>query len=180
MPVGGSKLSNLENLQRSFSSRIPAAQHLSYWERLKFLQLSSQQRRLERYRIIYIWKILEGKSPNCGISPADSSERIGRMCSIPAVSKKAPARIQTLRENSFQVHAPKLFNSLPKSLRNKTKCSIDEFKADLDNILEAVPDEPKVSGNYTPGACDVFSAQASNSIIDQIRRTKFGGSSPPF
>ena len=88
--------------------------------------------------------------------------------------------MKIIQPGDFQVHAPKLFNSLPKSLRNKTKCSIDEFKADLDNILEAVPDEPKVSGNYTPGACDVFSAQASNSIIDQIRRTKFGGSSPPF
>ena len=181
MPVSGSKLSNLENLQRSFSSRIPAAQHLNYWERLKFLQLSSQQRRLERYRIIYVWKILERKSPNCGISPGESSERMGRRCTIPAISKKASGWIQTLRENSFQVHSPKLFNSLPKAVRNKSKCSIDEFKADLDKILEAVPDEPKVSGgNYTPGACDAYSTQASKSIIDQIRRTNLGGSVPLF
>ena len=173
MPVSGSKLSNLENLQRSFTSRIPAAQHLNYWERLKFFKLSSQQRRLERYRIIYLWKILEGRTPNCGICKVESSERIGRKCTIPAINKQASGRIQTLRENSFQVHAPKLFNSLPKTLRNKSKCSIDEFKADLDKFLETVPDEPKVNGgSYTPGACDAYSAQASNSIIDQIRRIK--------
>ena len=173
MPVSGSKLSNLENLQRSFTSRIPAAQHLNYWERLKFFKLSSQQRRLERYRIIYLWKILEGRTPNCGICKVESSERIGRKCTIPAINKQASGRIQTLRENSFQVHARKLFNSLPKTLRNKSKCSIDEFKADLDKFLESVPDEPKVNGgSYTPGACDAFSAQASNSIIDQIRRIK--------
>ena len=48
-------------------------------------------------------------------------------------------------------------------------------------ILESVPDDPKVTGGiYTPGACDAYSAQASNSVIDQIRRIKFGGTSPPF
>ena len=103
------------------------------------------------------------------------------MCTMPAINKKASGRIQTLGENSFHVHSPKLFNSLPKSVRNRSKCSIDEIKADLDKFLESVPDEPKVNGgNYTPGACDAYSAKASNSVIDQIRRIKFGGTIPPF
>ena len=82
-------------------------------------------------------------------------------------------KIQTLRENSFQVHAPKLFNSLPKQVRNKSKCSVDDFKAVLDDFLASVPDEPNVSGTeYTPGACDLYSARPSNSVIDQIRKMK--------
>ena len=31
------------------------------------MNMLSMQRRLERYRIIYIWKILENQAPNCGI-----------------------------------------------------------------------------------------------------------------
>ena len=67
MPVSGGKLSDLENLQRNYTSRIPSVRHLDYWARLKELQLLSQHRRLERYRIIYVWKVLEAKVPNCGI-----------------------------------------------------------------------------------------------------------------
>ena len=171
MPVNGAKLSDIENLQRSFTNRIPSVRHLGYWDRLKVLQLKSQQRRLERYRVIYLWKILEGKAPNCGIALAENNERLGRICQLPAVNRKASAKVKTLRENSFQVHAPKLFNSLPRKLRNRTKCSIEDFKAELDHFLETVPDEPKVScGQYTPGACDLFTAQPSNSVIDQIRK----------
>ena len=92
------------------------------------------------------------------------------------MNRKASEKVKTLRENSFQVHAPKLFNSLPRKLRNRTKCSIEDFKAELDHFLETVPDEPKVSGGqYTPGACDLFSAQPSNSVIDQIRKMTNGG-----
>ena len=29
--------------------------------------MNSQERRMERYRIIYVWKILEGFAPNCGV-----------------------------------------------------------------------------------------------------------------
>ena len=125
------------------------------------------------YRIIYIWKILEKKVPNCGVELKEPNERLGRLCALPALNKKAPEKVKTLRENSFQVQAPKLFNSLPKKLREKTNCSVEEFKEDLDKFLEKIPDEPKVSGGkYIPGACDIFSGQASNSVIDQIRKMK--------
>ena len=93
MPTDGSKLSEIENLQRNFSSKIPSVRHLDYWSRLHHLQLLSQQRRLERYRIIYVWKILEGLVPNCGVE-TNYHERLGRMCQIPELKKKAPASIK--------------------------------------------------------------------------------------
>jgi hypothetical protein len=66
--------------------------------------------------------------------------------------------------------------SFPREIRNISECSADKFKEALDQFNEGVPDEPKVSGaDFTPGACDLFSAQPSNSIIDQIRRMKNGG-----
>ena len=97
---------------------------------------------MERYRIIYTWKILEQKAPNCGIE-SKIHERLGRLCDIPKIKPNSKKSVQTLRENSFQINGPKLFNCLPKNLRNKRRCSIDEFKAALDLFLENIPDEPQ-------------------------------------
>ena len=86
------------------------------------------------------------------------------------MNKNVSEKIKTIRENSFQYHTPKLFSSLPKAIRNISKCSVEEFKAELDQFLDRVPDELDINGgSYIPGACDAFSAQPSNSIIDQIR-----------
>ena len=51
---------------------------------------------------------------------------------------------------------------------------MDQFKAELDMILEKIPDEPNVTGsNYTPSACDLYTGKPSNSIVDQIRSANF-------
>ena len=59
------EIEKLEGIARSFTCRISEAMHLDYWERLSHLGLMSQQRRRERYQIIYVWKILEGLSNSC-------------------------------------------------------------------------------------------------------------------
>ena len=110
--------------------------------------------------------------PNCGIE-YEMKDRLGRMCALPKLNKTS-MKISSLRENSFQVHGPKLFNCLPAKLRNIEKCTVDEFKPQLDLILAQVPDEPKVTGSeYTPTACDLYTGNPSNSIIDQIRNINF-------
>ena len=100
-----------------------------YWQRLKMLKMYSQQRRMERYRVLYVWKILQGISPNCGLEMT-YNERRGREVKIPPIKSKGT--VQSLRESSFQVMGPRLFNSLPKSLRNLQKGSIEDFKIMLD------------------------------------------------
>ena len=125
---------------------------------------------MERYRIIYTWKILEGKSPNCGLT-SKSHERLGRICDIPQIKTNSKMAVQTIRENSFQVNGPKLFNCLPKKIRNKRGCSIEEFKTQLDLFLENIPDEPKSDG-YTPSALNQITARPSNSILEQCLREK--------
>ena len=67
MPSKLSELQQIEDLQRWFTRKIPEVRNLNYWQRLQFLKMYSQQRRMERYRIIYTWKILEGLVPNCGL-----------------------------------------------------------------------------------------------------------------
>ena len=125
----------------------------------------SQQRRLERYRIIYTWKILEGLVPNCGLEVLHNGRR-GREIKIPPLKGKSSVR--TLREQSFQANGPKLFNSIPKKVRDLTKVSVGDFKEQLDKFLEKIPDQPNVDG-LTPTACDLYSAAPSNSIVDQAR-----------
>ena len=144
--------------------------NLNYWERLKLLKLNSQERRMERYRIIYTWKTIEGLVPNCGIK-VHTNERRGRFCEIPPINGRATQRLKTIREKSFNINGPKLFNALPSSIRNTSKCSIEEFKLKLDQWLSNIPDQPKTLTLF-PEALDQFTAMASNSIVDQTRRIK--------
>ena len=111
---------------------------------------------------------MEGLVPNCGVK-SHTSERIGRMCEIPPLNKKSTMRMQTLREKSFNINGPMLFNSLPKKIRNLSKCSIEDFKTQLDMYLDKIPDQPKVT-NLVPVACNQVTAKPSNSLIDQVRR----------
>ena len=158
----------IEKLQKDFFKKIPEMRDLDYWEQLKHMKMLSLQRRLERYRIIYIWKILEGLVPNCGVQVSPELGRSGRKCLIPSLNTKSKQSVQTIKEQTFQVNGPQLFNTLPSSVGNTTKCSVNEFKMKLDKFLEGIPDEPSVSG-LTPGAC-TLEARASNSLVDQVRR----------
>ena len=72
-----------------------------------------------------------------------------------------------MRESSFQINGPQLFNKLPKSLRDLTKCGPDEFKKKLDHFLSFIPDEPKCKA-LTPAAMNPLSATSSNSLLHQM------------
>ena len=164
-----SEMQKTEKLQQIFTKKIPEVSQLNYWERMKVLKLYSQERRMERYRILYAWKILEGFSPNCGLE-VQHSDRRGRELKVPVLKSKG--KFQTLREKSFQVHGAKLFNSLPKSIRNLTKLSVDGFKQKLDVYLQSIPDEPILPG-YTPSACNQHTGSPSNSLIDLKKPDRF-------
>ena len=113
----------------------------------------SLERRRERYIIIYIWRIIKGQVPN--VSHSDHAgikyvwhPRRGRNCTVPVVNLRGSRHFQTIRYASFGVRGPRLFNTLPKSIKNITGCSVDTFKHSLDKYLSTVPDEPQIRG-YT-------------------------------
>jgi hypothetical protein len=168
-PQEGPNLEKVENLLRDFTRKIPGLQGLTYWERLDALKMNSEQRRLERYQIIYVWKIMEGLTPNCGVNCSPAEERLGRICNIPPL--KGLASVQTLRRQSFQVSGPRLFNSMPKSIRNLKNCDLSVFKEKLDLFLVKVPDEPKTR-SLTPGATNTLTGKQTNSIIYQVARRR--------
>ena len=79
-PMKKGEIQSIEMVQRSFIRKV---QHMNYWAQLKHLGLYSQERRRERYRIIYIWRILEGHSPNVnGCIKPKWIPRRGRVCEL--------------------------------------------------------------------------------------------------
>ena len=164
-----SALRCIENLQRRFTRRISGLAELNYWQRLKFLRVYSQERRLERYKIIYTWKALEHKIPSCGIS-GQISDRRGRTAKIKPLNNSSSSKIKSIRDGSFTVCGPRIFNSLPMHIRNLTECSIDTFKHHLDEFLAHIPDEPQCD-YLKPRSINQQTGRFSNSIVDHLNNT---------
>ena len=143
---------------------------LDYWSRLAKLRLYSLERRAERYKIIYTWKIIEGLAPNLSTNKIQTklSDRRGRLCILPKPAKQhiCSAKINTIRENSFCVQGPKLFNALPREIRNITEVQVDTFKHHLDKLLTTIPDQPGIPG-YAG-----YRAAATNSLLQQIEHRR--------
>ena len=155
----------LEAVQRTFTSKIAEVKHLNYWQRLEALKLFSLQRRRERYIIIYVWKIIRGLVPNFsdhqngGILVTETSRR-GKLCRIVPLNNRSLVRVQSLREHSFAVMGPRLFNCLPAELREGGETSLRSFKTKLDRFLLTVKDQPPLPHYYQ--------AAPDNSLVQQI------------
>ena len=70
-----------------------------------------------------------------------------------------PTSVRKAREGSLQVKGAKLFNSIPKELRDMSGTAL-QFKAGLDKWLSTIPDQPTCSGRQR-GA-------QTNSLLDQV------------
>ena len=158
-------IQKVELIQRNFVRKIKVNCHLTYWESLKYFKLYSLERRRERYRIIYTWKIIELLVPN--ISSIDHRKinvqytcRFGRKCLIPALS--GTSRFSSLYEHSMAVHGPRLFNVMPQHIRDLSGCSVDTFKFQLDKYLRTISDQPVIPG-YISGNTQLH---GSNSLVD--------------
>ena len=168
-PIKPGLIRKIEQIQQAFTRKIKLGHRLDYWERLKSLRMYSQERRRERYRIIYTWKILEGQVPPISVREDGGikklcSPRNGITCGIPPLPKSP--QISKLREASLNHHGARLFNVLPKQIRNLTNCSVNQFKNSLDTVLNNIPDLPLVRG-YTAAR-----STESNSIVHQITFTR--------
>ena len=91
--------------------------------------------------------------------------RHGTQCVIQYPTNRNPA--QSLQENAITVYGPRLYNSLPKYLRDTQSVKTEKFKFELDKFLDTIPDQPKMP-NY-------FTASGSNSILDQLTHLRAQG-----
>ena len=92
-------------------------------------------------------------------APPSSHARTQRMVES-AVSSSVPCAIQTIRSSTLPVKGPRLFNILPKKLRNMSGWNTERFKCELDRYLATVPDEPLLPG------LTQYRRYDSNSVID--------------
>ena len=162
-PQEGGQLEKIERLFKNFTSKIPGLKNLSYWERLKEIKLNSMQRRFERYKIIYMWKIRQCLVPNCGVNFTETEDK-----GVQAMVRNLKPFARKLRADSFQESGAILFNCIPKHLRNLKKIGLDEFKEKLDAFLTKIPDHPKIDG-LIPVPLDPTTVRHSNSLSHQVQ-----------
>ena len=149
-------IQKVESTQRSFTQYIKGCKGLTYWERLKVLDILSLQRRRERYIIIHIWKIIHGQSPNDVSLVYYEHPRLGMRCKIPPLPNAAARSAKTAFDQSFAVKGPQLWNILlPEINLMKT---LDPFKRKLTHFIkDRFPDKPPVHG---------YACQNSNSLLE--------------
>ena len=106
-----------------------------------------------------MWKLSQGLTEGYSVN-WQWSDRRGRLLIPASIPKHAPTKVKYAREKSLSVHGARLFNLLPKSLRNEDCGDFLLFKNHWDIFLATVPDQPTVPG--------LARAAPSNSLLDQI------------
>ena len=158
-PGDQESINKLEAVQRHFTSKVKGLEEMEYWERLSDLKLYSQERRRERYMIIFLWKLSQGMVNGYHVT-FTHSERRGRLILPNNVVARAPAMVRRARESSLGVKGANIFNILPGHIRSLNSEHVDTFKTKLDTFLSLVPDQPTIGGH--PRAAE------TNSLLHQI------------
>ena len=161
-PTQQSSINKIEQVQKSLVSRISDTRlrGFNYWRKLQIRQLYSQERRRERYMVIFLWKISQGLVSGYSIPFTSRTSRTGRKVEPAQVPQSAPTSVKNARAGTLAVKGAQLFNLLPESLRNSEHGDILMFKNHLDIFLENIPDEPTIPG--------LVRAAETNSLLHQI------------
>ena len=133
---------------------------MNYWDKLNYLNIYSQERRRERYQIIFLWKISQGSVSGYDVVFTSRGIRRGRQFIPNHIDPKAPALVRKARENSLGVRGARIFNLLPENMRTMNTEHVDMFKNHLDIFLASIPDEPTMPG--------LGRAADSNSLLHQL------------
>ena len=160
-PADQKSINKLESVQRHLVNRIKDRKldGLNYWEKLKELRLYSQERRRERYQVIFLWKISQRMVSGYSVDFSYDGRR-GRSIVPKNVVRSAPTMVRHAREQSLGVRGAALFNLLPEQLRSMNSEHVDLFKNHLDVFLSSIPDQPTMPG--------LGRAATTNSLLDQL------------
>ena len=162
-PTDRESIEKIEKVQQTFTRKLDGfrgQQRPNYWERLKTLKIYSLERRRERYMILYVFKSLSGLVPNIGFI-VKQNDRIGPKIEI-LKKRKESSVADSLFYRNFIIQGGKLFNILPKELRQCIGNSdINMIKRKLDNFLHNIPDQPS--------SANIPKVAESNSLVDQTK-----------
>ena len=140
------------------------------------MRLYSVQRRVERYRILYTYKMLTGKIPDLGLKEKHSSGgRFGFQLAQAAHSTRATGSTRTLITRSIMNQGPMLFNLLPEEIK-MFRGSVDLFKVQLDRFLQTIPDVPRTESEEPVALSS--EGVPSNRLEDWVRAINSGRIAP--
>ena len=163
-------MSDQEAPLRYLTKRMNNMSGMNYWQRLRMCNLQSTERRNQRYRVLYTWKSLNDLVPSLGLSTSND-QRKGRLIVIPK-NTGTVQRIKTLKDKSIQRTGARLFNRLPRIIRDY-EGEYQGFKELVDTFLDTIPDCPCLPGYQTHNLDNT--GRQSNSIVDWCRNMKTDG-----
>ena len=161
-PSDQRSINQLELVQKHLVDRIRCHKlvNLNYWEKLSELRLYSQERRRERYQVIFLWKISQGMVSGYDVEFTSGLGRRARTIIPRTVVRAAPTVVKNARERSLGVRGARMFNLLPDQLRSLNTDHVEVFKNHLDVFLSSIPDQPTMTG--------LGRAAETNSLLDQL------------
>ena len=161
-PGDQDSINRLESVQRHFLAQVcgNGAGSLNYWDKLSSFKMVSQERRRDRYMIVFLWKISQGLVHGYTVEFTSEYGRRGRIALPHSIVRSSPPMVRKARESSLGVKGVKMFNLLPPSIRNINSLNVETFKTALDEFLAKVPDQLTVAG--------MGRAAESNSLLHQI------------
>ena len=102
-PGDQESINRIESVQRHFLSQVSSLCDMNYWEQLKKFQAYSQERRRERYMLIFLWKISQGMVKGYTIRFTDTHGRLGRTALPNNVVMSSSSLVKKARESSVGV-----------------------------------------------------------------------------
>ena len=104
--------------------------------------------------------------PSLGLNWNEVSNRSGQNLKLPSLVNLTGSA-KTLMDACLKSEGVKIYNCLPDKLKLWTG-SFDVFKANLDKLLEDIPDRPRTE-SLKPNCTD-YCGNPSNSVKDWIRK----------
>ena len=144
-PSDQQSINQIESVQRHFISKVSGLDDMSYWDKLKAMRFYSQERRRERYMLIFLWKISQNMVKGYNVSFLENPRR-GRLLVPSHAPLNASTKVMKARESSLKVKGARIFNLLPDYVRNIDAENVEVFKRELDWYLSSVPDQPTIAG----------------------------------
>ena len=134
-PADQSSINKLEAVQHHLVGSIQdkKLEGLDYWEKLQELKLYSQERRRDRYQVIFLWKISQEMVSGYDVNFTSDNGRTGRKIIPNNVVRTAPALVRNARERTIGVRGAQIFNLLPDNIRN-TRFSFNWVTAQLNLV----------------------------------------------
>ena len=93
-PSDQESINRIESVQRHFLSCIDSLKGESYWEKLRMCKMYSQERRRERYIVIFIWKISQGLVKGYDLKFTSTHGRRGRTAIPHAIVNNSSASME--------------------------------------------------------------------------------------